>query len=280
MPYLERKAASLYYEEVGRGEAILTSHGLAENSTYWSLPGVTDALAKDFRVVSMDMRGHGRSRVTGDAPGFDVQTMADDIGALADHLGLERFHHLSHATGGMVALCYARSHSDRLLSLMLTDTGSETTLFTRDLTAMAQIRESFAKHFEGRNWDELFAASRSNPEPFMTRLSAAAHPVQAWTMVDAVMRPGNPDTLAAFCRSFYTDPDPHIEGLKAIRCPTLVLLGEHDRLFLAPSALLAREIPNAKHVVMPGLGHMTAIEAPDAVIAELQGFLSTRLTSL
>lgn len=272
MPYLERHGAELYYEEAGSGEAILTTHGLAENGTYWSLPGVTDGLCARFRVISIDMRGHGRSIVTGDAPGFDVDTMADDIGALADALGIARFHLLAHATGGMVALRYARAHGDRLRSLLLTDTGSETA-FTPDAALMAQVREGLARHFEGRDWPALFAAHRKNPAPFMTRLDAAPRPRQAWAMVDAVMRAGNPDTLAAFCRSFYVDPSAHVEELRAITCPTLVLLGEHDQAFLAPSALLAAEIPNAVHVVMPGLGHMTAIEDANGLLRELLSFL-------
>jgi pimeloyl-ACP methyl ester carboxylesterase len=272
MPFLERRGAKLHYQDVGQGEAILTTHGLAENTAYWSLPGITDALAAHYRVVSMDMRGHGRS-VAGEPPGFDAGTMADDIGALADALGLARFHLLAHATGGMVALRYARAHGDRLHSLLLTDTGSETA-FTPDVALMAQVREGLARHFEGRGWPAILASHRKNPAPFMTRLDHAARPLQAWAMVDAVMRAGDPDTLARFCRSFYADPSAHVEELRAIACPTLVLLGEHDQTFLAPSALLAAEIPNAMHVVMPGLGHMTAIEDPDALLRELLGFLS------
>jgi pimeloyl-ACP methyl ester carboxylesterase len=271
MPFLERDGAKLFYEEAGQGEAILTTHGLAENSTYWSLAGITDALAERFHVVSMDMRGHGRSTVTG-GPGFDVDTMADDVGALADALGLARFHLLAHATGGMVALRYARVHGDRLRSLLLTDTGSETA-FTPDPALMAQVREGLARHFEGRQWPAILAAHRKNPAPFMTRLDHAARPRQAWAMVDAVMRAGDPDTLARFCRSFYVDPSAHIEELRTLGCPTLVLLGEHDQAFLGPSTLLAAEIPNAVHVVMPGLGHMTAIEDPSALLRELFAFL-------
>jgi pimeloyl-ACP methyl ester carboxylesterase len=274
MPYLERGGAQLYYEDVGQGEAILTTHGLSENTAYWSLPGITDALAERFRVVSMDMRGHGRS-ITGDPPGFDAGTMADDIGALADALGLARFHLLSHATGGMVALRYARAHGDRLLSLLLTDTGSETA-FTPDAAVMAQIRDGLARHFENRDWPAILASHRKNPAPFMTRLDHAARPRQAWAMIDAVMRAGDPNTLARFCRSFYVDPDAHVDELRMITCPTLVLLGEHDQAFLGPSALLAAEIPNAVHVVMPGLGHMTAIEDPGALLRELFGFLESR----
>jgi len=51
------------------------------------------------------------------------------------------------------------------------------------------------------------------------------------------------------------------------------LLGEHDVMFVKAGELLARTIPNVKHVVMPGLGHMTAIEDPDGTLREVRDFL-------
>ena len=95
--------ARIYYEDVGKGEPIIASHGLSEDTTYWSEPGVTAALAEKYRVISMDMRGHGRTVTDEDPKGYDEVTMGDDFTALADHLNIEKFHLLSHATGGMVA---------------------------------------------------------------------------------------------------------------------------------------------------------------------------------
>ena len=100
-------AAHIFYDDIGSGEAIITTHGVSENGSYWSLPGVSARLAERYRVIDTDMRAHGRTAVHGDPKGYDVETMADDIGALADHLGLDRFHLLTHATGGMVGLRYA-----------------------------------------------------------------------------------------------------------------------------------------------------------------------------
>jgi pimeloyl-ACP methyl ester carboxylesterase len=126
MPYVNRGNARLFYDDLGEGEPILTTHGVCENGSYWSLPGVSEKLAARYRVIDTDMRGHGRTIVSGDDKGYDVDTMAEDIAAIADGLGLDRFHLLTHATGGMVGLRYAMHHSDRLLSLMSTDTGSAT----------------------------------------------------------------------------------------------------------------------------------------------------------
>jgi pimeloyl-ACP methyl ester carboxylesterase len=84
----------------------------------------------------------------------------------------------------------------------------------------------------------------------------------------------NTDRLnTVFFPSFYTDPDPHVEELRKIKCPTLILLGEHDIVFLEPSEIMAKEIPNNRHVIMKGVGHMTAIEAPDETARELLSFL-------
>jgi pimeloyl-ACP methyl ester carboxylesterase len=219
MAFFEHAAARMYYESVGRGEAIITTHGLSENGTYWSLPGVTDALARDYCVVSLDARGHGRSSIDLSRPGFDVETMAGDIGALADHLGLERFHLLAHATGGMTAVHYARTHHRRLRSLMLTDTGPATSPVA-DRALISQVRESIAKHFEGKSWDDIMAVYHAAPEPFFDRIDSNPWPTKCWAIIEATMRFGDPNVMAAFCRTFYADPDPHVDELRKVSCPT------------------------------------------------------------
>jgi pimeloyl-ACP methyl ester carboxylesterase len=282
MPYLERGNARIYYERAGSGEPIITTHGVSENGTYWSRPGVTARLAERYCVISMDMRAHARTQVRGEPRGYDVETIAADIGALADHLGFERFHLLSHATGGMAAIRYAMHHSDRLLSLMATDTGSATvpsdeisehTDPDRVYPRIDPSQIPMAQAYATRTWDEILAGARENPGPFLNRLDANPEPEKVWRIVEDVLRMSDTATLAEFMASFYDDPDPRIAKLRQIQCPTLVLLGEYDTLFVKPSEQLAREIPNASHVVMKGLGHMTAIEDPEGTARELLAFL-------
>ena len=81
--------------------------------------------------------------------------------------------------------------------------------------------------------------------------------------------------IGNFMLSFYADPDPMIEGLRQISCPTLILLGEFDIVFLGPSEIMAREIPDNRHVILKGIGHMTAIEDPERTAAEILDFLKT-----
>ncbi len=285
MAYFQNGNARIYYEDVGQGAPIITVHGLAEDAGYWADTGVTAALAEKYRVISMDMRGHGRTIVEGEPKGYDEKTMGDDFNALADHLGIDRYHLLSHATGGMVAVRHAMRHSDRLLSLMATDTGPETLpkmyhpdgreLTDEDRQVLQQMAEQAAREMANRpplTYEERKAAWLANPGVFTFKM--AEHP-ELFDYLDGFQkRRLDPQALAEFRQTFYTDPDPMVEGLRQIKCPTLILLGEYDIVFIKPSELMARQIPDNRHVIIPGVGHMTAIEAPEATIRELLDFLA------
>ena len=289
MPFLDFDEASLYYTDHGEGEAIITLHGLSESGLYWTLPGITDRLvAVGYRVINMDMRGHGRTRVSGANRGFDVDTMADDIGRLADSLGLERFHLLTHATGGIVGFRYIMKCSGRLLSVMATDTGSAT-LPSDDFAALTDPDVEVPKinisdldegrhlvaGFRGQTWDVIHAAVRAGAREhiYFNRMHAAVNPESAFAMYEACGVGGNPDELADFVESFYNDLDPKIAGLRGIECPCLMMLGEYDVQFIKPAELVAREVPNCTHRVLEGRGHMLAFENPQQLGDELLAFL-------
>ena len=277
MPFMQRANARIYYEDVGRGEPIITTHGVGENGAYWSEPGVTARLAERYRVLSMDMRAHGKTVVDDEPYGFDVETVADDIGALADHLGLERFHLLTHATGGMAGVRYAMTRSARLISIMLTDTGSATQLLfpEMDEEQTRQALDLWIAAFENATPDQVVEGAKVSPGPFLFRMAQLPDAERMYGIWERILRGGDLKTVAKFLGSFYTDPDPHVEGLRQIKCPTLVLLGEYDLVFIKPSEIMASEIPDVRHVVMKGIGHMTAIEDTDGTLREILDFLDT-----
>jgi pimeloyl-ACP methyl ester carboxylesterase len=274
MPFIKRDNADLYFEESGSGPSIITIHGLSESTLYWRLSGVTEMLGHRFRVISMDMRGHGRTLVHGEPYGFDDETIGADITFLADQLGLEKFHLLSHATGGFVAARYAMAHSNRLLALILTDTASSTATINAKPDSIERYNDKFARTFEGTTWDETFDRLRKNPGPFFRGIMESDHSEELLKIARAVSEACDRHTLAAFIRSFYKDPDPRIAGLRKITCPTLIIYGEKDDLFIESSKLMAREIPGAKLIAYEGIGHMTAIEAPARLAGDIDHFLS------
>lgn len=287
MAYFQNNNARIYYEDVGQGEPIIANHGLSEDTTYWSEPGVTTALAEKYRVISIDMRGHGRTIIEGDPKGLDEITMGNDFTALADYLDIDKFHLLSHATGGMVAARYGIRHSDRLLSLILTDTGSETlpqmyhpdgrALTEEELEATRQLAEQTRLEWEENppvppSFMERKAGWRLTPGVFTFKMAQHPYSDKMYEIMDDWNQRRRPD-LREFMQSFYTDPDPMVEGLRQIKCPTLLLIGEFDYVFLKPTELMAKEIPDNRHVIMRGCGHMTALEAPKWTAHEILDFL-------
>lgn len=274
MPFVRSGNADVYYEDYGEGEAIIAIHGLIENTSYFTRTGVCDALAKQYRVIPMDMRAHGKTRVDGEPWGYDDETVAKDMVALADHLGLDRFHVLCHSTGGFVASRYAMEHSDRLLSLLLTDTTSATDFFQVKEESRA-FHENFAKNFETYEWDKIMAAIKLQPFPFFMGIAAREDKEELYQMAYEIIKQNNRQAIGTFIRSFYTDPDPRVEGLRKISCPTLVQVGEKDDLFLEPSKLMEKEIPNCKLITYPDTGHMLAIERPEEMSRDILEFLGS-----
>jgi pimeloyl-ACP methyl ester carboxylesterase len=282
MPYFEKGNLRMFYEDIGKGDPIITNHGLMEDGTYWSETGLTAALAKKYRVISIDMRAHGRTVVKEKPYGFDADTMAQDFDDLADFLAIDKFHLLTHATGGMVGARYAMKRSDRLLSAMLTDTSSNTQVEIPDYREFTEEEEEREKMIEA--WiqmdlkipiEDRMAAIKQEPGPFLFKMAEHPESDKMLKIYEGFLRRQDRRAIIYFLTSFYTDPNPRIEELRQIKCPTLVLLGEFDVVFLKPSEIMAKEIPDVRHVVMPGLGHMTAIEDPECTIAEILDFLDT-----
>ncbi|MHA2008454.1 MAG: alpha/beta fold hydrolase [Promethearchaeota archaeon] len=298
MPYFEKGNLRLYYEDVGKGDAIIANHGLSEDANYWSETGVTAALSKKYRMISIDMRGHGRTVVEGEPYGYDPDTMAQDFDDLADYLGIEKFHLLTHATGGMVGARYTMKRSDRLLSSILTDTSSNTQIEIPDYREFTEeekkersqraevwekatedekekLRETWIAMEMNATVEDRMAAIRQEPGPYLFKMAEHPESEKMLKIYEGFLRRQDRRAIINFMTSFYTDPNPRIEELRQVKCPTLVLLGEYDIVFLKPSEIMAKEIPDVRHVIMPGLGHMTAIEDPERFIAEILDFLET-----
>lgn len=292
MPYLNRPDAKIFFDDTGSGQPIITMHGFIENGSYWGRTGVSGALADaGYRVIDMDMRGHGRSVPEGERSSYAIESVVDDIGALADRLALPRFHLLTHATGGMAGLRYAMDHSDRLLSLTSSDTASATIPLDKycdpiwddrpvppdpDVVSVAEYNTRLLESH--RDFNHMVQSLRQNIDnhqlsPFHNRFNLNPDPERCWRWVEQIYAVNNPKTCADFAREFYADHDPHTAGLKRIQCPNLVLVGEHDFYQRKPSEQIARCVRQAELVVLEGLGHMTAIEDPKQVTALVVKFL-------
>src|SRR6516164_5113614 len=111
----------LHYDIVGPedGPVVCITHSLASDGGSWAeqLPSLLQA---GFRVLRLDMRGHGGSDpVDGD---YTMQALAADVAAVLDALGLPRVHYIGLSIGGMICQAFAIEHSAKLISAMWCDT--------------------------------------------------------------------------------------------------------------------------------------------------------------
>lgn len=247
---------------------IVLLHGSNADLHTWQ--SWADGLKSDYRVVRYDQRGHG---LTGPAPDADYRTerFAEDIDALADALGLERFVLAGNSMGGAIAARYAMDNPPRLAGLVLVDAGG------------APVRR------EGGG-NAFFAIARI---PVVNRIAAELMPRslverslaqsvanQAIVTDTAVNRywelaryPGNREaTMDRFALGWQMFG---AEQVAAIQVPTLVMWGEEDSLIpFAAAAWYMDHLPDARLVSYPGIGHIPMEEAPQRSLADLRRWLA------
>lgn len=274
MPFVVADGARLHVRDEGSGPAILATHGFSETSDYWFTGGVAQQLARRFRFVAIDMRGHGQTKEPADAPGYDVDTLADDIDRVADALGVGSFTLLGHATGSVVALRYAARGPARLRKLIVTSAASATAMMSSERTENERFFGKLARFYATNDWGQILPILKDKPRPFLHRLSMAEDGDSLWARIEAVFRQNEPARLAAFVRAFYDDPDPCLAALARITVPTLVVEAEHDDLMRAPSKLIVDHLPGCRSVLLAGVGHMTALECPSALAGAIEQFIS------
>lgn len=198
----------------------------------------------------------------------DVHTRAPTLAAMAERLLAETsgpLRLIGCSMGGMVALEALRQAPERIAALALLGSSARP-----DPAAMVFLRREAIRRFEAGRIEEVLRAN----------LGAAFHPERVGdaVLIDAyyrmVLRAGAAQLIAQN-RAVMTRADLR-PTLAAIRCPTLVLVGEADLLTPPAEAReLAEGIPGARLVELPGCGHMLTMEAPQRVGAELLAWLAT-----
>jgi len=167
MSYIETNGLSLYYEEHGAGEPLVLLHGgLASTETF---AAVAPAFAADRRVVLVDLQGHGRTADV-DRP-FSVESMADDVAGLIEHLGGSA-DVLGYSLGGEVALRLAIQHPEKVRNLVLVSiTFKRNGNHPEVLEAMDQMTPELAEMLKPSPVYELYARIAPRPEDFATMVA-------------------------------------------------------------------------------------------------------------
>jgi pimeloyl-ACP methyl ester carboxylesterase len=262
----------LEVEVAGTGPGLMLVHGFggAKEDFADHVP----ELARDHAVVVFDHRGHGASDKPDNLDAYSLDRLVADTIAVADALGLERFRLLGHSMGGMVARRVVLQHPARVEALVLMDTspgpieGFDPELLEFGvLTGLNEGKDALKALLDATATlntpaYERVLAERPGYREFQDR---------KWADLSVMM-------WAAIAREIGAQSD-DLPQLGSIACPALVMVGEQDKPFLAPSRAMARAIPGARLVVFADAGHSPQFENPDAWIATMREFLAVCVTT-
>jgi 3-oxoadipate enol-lactonase len=256
----------LEVEVRGDGPGLLLVHGFGGAKEDFA--DHLDTLAATHRVVVFDHRGHGASDAPEDPDGYTFERYAADTVAVATAAGLHRFRLLGHSMGGMVAQRVVRSDPSRVEALVLMDTspGTPPALDPDLLDSAARIALEDGKDV----LKALLDAASTLDSPAHQRLLAERpgfreFEERKWDDLSIAMWAG---TIRRIARQ-----ESQLDALRALTCPTLVLVGEQDDAFLEPSRAMAATVPGAELVVIPDAGHSPQFENPRVWIGALTRFL-------
>ena len=244
----------LYYEVAGSGDPLLLVHGLSLDTRMWDAQFAV--FAERYRVVRYDVRGYGRSA----APDGTPYARTDDQMALMAHLGITRAHILGLSMGGMLAVDFALDYPRATQTLIAVDSALSGYRWSDDWRARWQAMEATGDaEAAKRLWlaHPLFAPANEQPA-----VAAALAQMVADYSGFHFLRDDGGRSSHAFKR------------LEQIGMPALVVLVERDLPdFHAIADLLATRA-HAQKVVIPGVGHMSPMEAPAAVNRIVLDFLA------
>jgi len=265
----------VYYEEHGGGPPLLLIMGLATDSTAWAFQ--LPEFARHYRAIAFDNRGVGRTSKP--AGPYSIHQMADDAAGVMDALGVARAHVLGVSMGGMIAQELALRHPERVSALVLACTFPEpdATVEARRSFMVGQLGGQVSADGELQidvaSLNPLLFVQQMLPAVFNPSFIASDLPKLMQVFAGALQYGFSMEAIlgqvAAVMGHRTTD------RLHRIAVPTLVLTGDADQL-VAPSNsdILAREIPGAKLVKVPGGSHGFNFETPEVFNREVIDFLA------
>lgn len=263
----------VHYRDEGPRDApaVVLVHGFAASLHAWE-PWV-QRLSPEYRVVSLDLPGHGLTRAPDGYQASGERSVAV-VDELTRRLGVERFVLGGNSMGGGVAWNYALTHPDRLRGLVLVDAAGwpDPDRDRQDAPMVFKLLANPVGRYVLRNTDPALMAERGLKQAYGDERLVTDALVTRY--VELARAPGHRAILTGGRGGAGKPVTP--ETFRAIRTPTLVMTGEKDALIPAAHARgFAGAIPGAKLVVYPEGGHVPMEQLPDRSAADLRAFLET-----
>jgi pimeloyl-ACP methyl ester carboxylesterase len=202
--FFDAGGVRIRYLDTGAGVPVVLVHGFTANiERAWIETGMVENLARDYRVIALDLRGHGKSDKPHEAAAYDA--LAFDVVRLMDHLRIDRAHAVGYSLGGIILAKLLTTHPQRFLSAVLGGAA-----YRRSQGADAdQAADAAAREIEAGIYRALVRvpslAVVGEADPALPRVKAM---VKRWPGLALEVVPGatHPTVHAAGCRATPVSP--------------------------------------------------------------------------
>jgi 3-oxoadipate enol-lactonase len=255
VPYLETAdTPRMYYEVHGRktDRAVVLIHPIGGNTEIWNNE-IKIMLKRKIRVVAYDLRGHGKSEI-GKIQAFTMYDLVNDLRNLIDYLGVKKCSFVGHSIGGQISCIFAITYPERVNSLIMISSSSETIpdqdlekhhgtrRLAREKGMNALAQETMCEHEVARE-----AFRNKNKRETFTRIFTK-------TTVE-----GFSSTTVAL----YSIPNSVTKSLGAVSIPISGIVGSDDEVFVRLMRQMQKEIPRMKLRIVNG-DHWVIVESHEA----------------
>jgi len=272
---IQANGLQLHYREWGdvrTKHALIMLHGFAETKTIWT--EVAQEMAREYRVIALDQRGHGRSDR---APNHDYSrtSQLDDLEAMISGLGLRTVTLIGHAMGGANAICYAAEHPDMVTALVIVEaapevlrTGIET--LRRVITGgdefatLEEVVELYREHYPYATDEQLERRAQAS-------ITIGDEGVYEWDFDPALRDPK--------LRPLELEPGQRRlndlwECVDRVQCPVMIVRGNQTDM-LTPEAIqrVQRRIVGSRVSLIEDAGHAVPTDQPSALALNIREFL-------
>jgi pimeloyl-ACP methyl ester carboxylesterase len=251
MPRVDNKGVSIHYRVEGDGPPLILQHGFTLSSEFWYDHGFVAALQAKYRLVLIDVRGHGQSDKPHDALSYTTEKISSDIVAVLDDLGMKTAAFWGYSGGGWVGFAVARYALDRIACFVIGGAAGRPSAYA------AEGKESPELTALRGGLDELVTYYGDELTPLLREriLANDAAALIAWVQGRRLDTKGFPDAIGK------------------IAVPTLLYAGSADPVH-NPARQTASEISGAQFVSLPGLTHVAGNVRSDLVLPHVERFLA------
>ena len=248
----------IHYRDEGSGNVLVLLHGFPESMEIWN--DFTEVLSKKYRIITVDLLGHGESGCTGEK--HTMEEMAEVVNVVLDFCHVEKCMLIGHSMGGYITLAFTELFPEKLKGICLFHSSALADTEEKKenrLHAMESVKEN-----HDRFVDELIPTffAKKNRTLFEKEIEA----------MKALARKNSMEGIAAALAGM-RDRKERMDVLKNLKVPVLFLLGRYDSLMPIDKLLPQIKLPeNSLTIVLENSGHMGFIEEKEEAIFTIDNY--------